>query len=171
MHVPMSSPDLTGAEIAAVNQVLQTRYLSIGPQMEAFEKGLASYVGTRYAVGVNSGTSGLHLAIIAAGVEESDLVITTPFSFISSANCILFERAIPVFVDIDPQTLNIDPVMVAQAADNLARGGDAANRWLPPALRKSQIQIPNQGCLARGRLWSACGFMTRSARSPSGTIW
>ena len=137
MHVPMSSPDLTDADIAAVNQVLQTRYLSIGPQTEAFEQGLASYVGTRYAVGVNSGTSGLHLAVIAAGVEEGDLVITTPFSFISSANCILFERAIPVFVDIDPQTLNIDPALVAQAADDLARGGDAAKRWLPPAIRHS----------------------------------
>jgi len=137
----MSSPDLTDAEIAAVNQVLTTRYLSIGPQMEAFEQGLASYVGTQYAVGVNSGTSGLHLAVIAAGVGEGDLVITTPFSFISSANCILFERAIPVFVDVDPQTLNIDPALVAQAADDLAQGGNAAEHWLPPAIRHSPFTI------------------------------
>lgn len=141
MHIPMSSPDLTDADVTAVNQVLQTRYLSIGPQIEAFEQGLASYVGARYAVGVNSVTSGLHLAVIAAGVAESDLVITTPFSFISSANCILFERAIPVFVDIDPQTLNIDPALVAQAANDLARGGDAAKRWLPPAIRHSPFAI------------------------------
>ena len=60
--IPMSSPDLTDAEIAAVNQVLQTRYLSLGPQIEAFEEAFSSYVGTRHAVGVNSGTSGLHLA-------------------------------------------------------------------------------------------------------------
>ncbi|MDY7077881.1 MAG: DegT/DnrJ/EryC1/StrS family aminotransferase [Chloroflexota bacterium] len=139
----MSSPDLTDAEIAAVNQVLATRYLSIGPQMEAFEQGLASYIGTRYAIGVNSGTSGLHLAIIAAGVEEGDLVITTPFSFISSANCILFERAVPVFVDVDPQTLNIDPALVAQAADDLIRGGEAAKRWLPPTIRHSPFAIRN----------------------------
>ena len=139
----MSSPDLTDAEITAVNQVLQTRYLSIGPQMEAFEQGLASYIGTRYAIGVNSGTSGLHLAIIAAGVEEGDLVITTPFSFISSANCILFERAVPVFVDVDPQTLNIDPALVAQAADDLIRGGEAAKRWLPPTIRHSPFAIRN----------------------------
>ena len=138
----MSSPDLTEAEVAAVNRVLQTRYLSIGPQIKAFEQALASYVGTRHATGVNSGTSGLHLCIIAAGVGEGDLVITTPFSFISSANCILFERAIPIFVDIDPQTLNIDPALVAAAADDLARGGDAAKRWLPPALRKSQVPNP-----------------------------
>jgi perosamine synthetase len=139
MHIPMSSPDLTDGEIAAVNQVLQTRYLSIGPQIEAFEQALASYVGTAHAIGVNSGTSGLHLCVIAAGVSEGDLVITTPFSFIASANCVLYERAIPVFVDIDPQTLNIDPALVAAAADDLARGGSAAKRWLPPVLRESPI--------------------------------
>ncbi len=138
MRVPMSSPDLTEADIAAVNRVLQTRYLSIGPQIEAFEEATASYVGAAHAIGVNSGTSGLHLAVIAADVQAGDLVITTPFSFISSANCILFERAIPVFVDIDPQTLNIDSAQVAQAADDLVRGGDAAKRWLPPALRHAQ---------------------------------
>ena len=137
IHIPMSSPNLTDAEIDAVSRVLQTRYLSIGPQIQAFEQVLSSYVGTAHAIGVNSGTSGLHLAVIAAGVEEDDLVITTPFSFIASANCILYERAIPIFVDIDPQTLNIDPAMVAAAADDLARGGDAAKRWLPPALRDS----------------------------------
>ena len=137
----MSSPDLTGAEITAVNQVLQTRYLSIGPQLGAFEDAFAAYVGAEHAVGVNSGTSGLHLAVIAAGVGEGDLVITTPFSFISSANCILFERAIPIFVDIDPQTLNIDPNLVAQAAADLARGGDDAQRWLPPAIRHSPFTI------------------------------
>jgi perosamine synthetase len=142
MHISMSSPDLTDGEIAAVNRVLQTRYLSIGPQIEAFEQALAAFVGTAHAVGVNSGTSGLHLAVIAAGVGEGDLVITTPFSFIASANCVLYERAVPIFVDIDPQTLNIDPALVAAAADDLARGGDAARRWLPPALRKSPIPNP-----------------------------
>ena len=135
--IPMSSPDITTAEIEAVSRVLATRYLSIGSQIQAFEEAFASTVGTEHAVGVNSGTSGLHLAVIAAGIKAGDFVITTPFSFVSSANCILFERAIPIFVDIDPQTLNIDPALVAQAADDLARGGGAANRWLPPALRKS----------------------------------
>lgn len=134
----MSSPDLTEADIAAVNRVLQTRYLSIGPRIEAFEEATASYVGAAHAIGVNSGTSGLHLAVIAAGVEAGDLVITTPFSFIASANCILFERAIPIFVDIDPQTLNIDPVQVAQAAADLVQAADAANKWLPPVLRNTQ---------------------------------
>ena len=109
----MSSPELTDADVAAVNEVLETCYLSLGPKIDAFEQAFASEVGTRHAVGVNSGTSGLHLAVIEAGIEANDLVITTPFSFISSSNCILFERAIPIFVDVDPQTFNIDPDLVA----------------------------------------------------------
>lgn len=131
MPIPMSSPDITAAEIAAVNQVLQTSYLSIGPQIVAFEQAMAQYVGTSHAVGVNSGTSGLHLCCIAAGARDGDLVITTPFSFIASANSILYERAIPVFVDVDPATGNIDPHLVAEAAADLMRGGAAAARWLP----------------------------------------
>ena len=132
MQVPMSSPDLTEAEIAAVNHVVNTRYLSIGPEIEAFETALADYVGTRHAAGVNSGTSGLHLALIAAGVGENDLVITTPFSFIASSNCILYEGSIPVFVDVDEKTGNIDPLLVAKAADDIQSG--KANKWLPPSL-------------------------------------
>jgi len=143
MRVPMSSPDLTDQDIMAVNQVLETPYLSIGPHIQALEQAIADYVGATYAIGVNSGTSGLHLAVIAAGAGDGDLVITTPFSFISSANCILYERAVPVFVDVDPQTLNIDPALVGEAVHDLARGGDAAGRWLPPALRNSQSTIRN----------------------------
>lgn len=135
MQVPMSSPDLTDAEIAAVNEVLQTRFLSIGPKITLFEHALASYVGARHGVGVNSGTSGLHLCIIAAGINTDDLVITTPFSFIASANCILYERGIPIFVDVDPQTGNIDPEQVAAAVDDLIHERPDARRWLPPALR------------------------------------
>src|SRR5690606_20888309 len=92
MHIPMSSPDITQAEIDAVNQVLHTRWLSIGPQIEAFEQAFAAYTGTRHAIGVNSGTSGLHLAMIAAGIRDGDEVITPSFSFIASANCVLYER-------------------------------------------------------------------------------
>ncbi|HOQ99524.1 MAG TPA: DegT/DnrJ/EryC1/StrS family aminotransferase [Anaerolineae bacterium] len=131
MLIPMSSPDLGEAEIAAVNQVLATPCLSIGPQVSAFEQAIAARAGARHAVAINSGTSGLHLCIIAAGVEAGDLVITTPFSFVASANCILYERAIPIFVDVDERTGNIDPQQVAQAARDLAAGGAAAARWLP----------------------------------------
>jgi perosamine synthetase len=133
--IPMSSPDLTDAEVAAVDRVLHTPQLSIGPRLEEFESAVAAFVGARHAIGVNSGTSGLHLAVIAAGVGQGDLVLTTPFSFVASANCVLYERAIPVFVDIDPQTLNVDPRLVGQAIADLSRGGQAASRWLPPSLR------------------------------------
>lgn len=135
MQISMSAPDITEAEIAAVNAVLRTSVLSIGPQIQAFEQATAAYVGARHGVGVNSGTSGLHLCVIAAGARDGDLVITSPFSFIASANSILYERAVPLFVDVDPATGNIDPALVAEAADDLARGGAAARRWLPRKLR------------------------------------
>jgi perosamine synthetase len=115
MRIPMSSPDITQAEIDAVNAVLCTPYLSIGPRVDEFERRVAKYVGARHAVAVSSGTAGLHLAIIAAGVMDGDEVITTPFSFIASANVMLYERAKPVFVDIDPQSLNIDPARIEAA--------------------------------------------------------
>jgi perosamine synthetase len=146
MHIPMSSPDLTAAEIAAVTQVLQTPFLSIGPQIAAFEQAVAAYVGVRHALGVNSGTSGLHLCVIAAGVKEGDLVITTPFSFIASANCILYERAIPVFVDVDPYTGNMDPALVVEAVEALTsdRRPATSDRWLPPAIRNRSTERSRQ---------------------------
>jgi perosamine synthetase len=131
----MSSPDLTAAERDAVAQVMATTHLSIGPRLDAFERAVAAAAGVAHGVGVNSGTSGLHLAVIAAGVGEGDLVITTPFSFVASANCILYERGVPIFVDVDPRTGNIDPALVTTAVDDLAHGGAVARRWLPPALR------------------------------------
>ena len=137
LNIPMSSPDITQADIDAVNDVLRTPNLSIGPQIQAFERAVAEYVGVAHAAGVNSGTSGLHLALIAAGVQENDLVITTPFSFIASANAILYERAIPVFVDVDPATGNINPALIAECADALDRRLPTADRWLPPNLRPS----------------------------------
>lgn len=143
MKIPMSSPDLDASDIRAVVEVLETRYLSLGPKIDAFENKVSEYVGTKYAVGVNSGTSGLHLAVKAVGIKEGDLVITTPFSFIASANCILFERAIPVFVDIDPQTLNIDPSHVEQAVQDLTHGSSAAKHWLPGTVNVDSINTNN----------------------------
>jgi len=141
--IPMSSPDLTAAELAAVQGVLATGRLSLGPQLAAFERALATYVGCAHGIGVNSGTSGLHLAVIAAGVQPGDLVITTPFSFIASANCVLYERGVPIFVDVDRRTGNIDPALVAQACDDLARGGASAQHWLPRSFERSHVQRAN----------------------------
>jgi perosamine synthetase len=115
MEIPLARPDITDAEIEAVVEVLKTSYLALGPKLKEFENAIAEYAGVRYAVAVNSGTSALHLIIRALGIGEGDEVITTPFSFVSSSNCILFERAKPVFIDIDPKTLNIDPELIEAA--------------------------------------------------------
>jgi dTDP-4-amino-4,6-dideoxygalactose transaminase len=134
----MSSPDLTAKEIAAVGAVIQGPVLSIGPQIEAFESSTAEFVRARHAVAVNSGTSGLHLCVIAANVEQGDVVVTTPFSFVASANCALYERALPVFVDVDAKTGNIDVARVRQCVEDSKRNGDTARTWFPPALRDIQ---------------------------------
>jgi perosamine synthetase len=106
--IPLSQPDITEREIDAVVDVLQTSTLSIGPKIEEFERLCAKTAGRRHGVGVSSGTAGLHAAMIAAGIKPGDEVITTPFSFVASANCILYVGATPVFADIDPKTLNMD---------------------------------------------------------------
>lgn len=108
MKIPLAKPDITDMERKAVLEVLKTTNLSLGPKLKEFEKKVADFLGVKYAVAVNSGTSALHLIIRALGIRRGDEVITTPFSFIASANCILFEGAKPVFVDIDEKTLNID---------------------------------------------------------------
>jgi len=120
MQIPLSSPDIVKKDIKAVVEVLRTRLLSRGPKVVEFEKRIREYMGTKYAVAVNSGTSALHLIIIGMGLGEGDVVITTPFSFIASSNCILFERAVPLFVDIDERTLNLDPDKVEGKLESLS---------------------------------------------------
>ena len=114
IKIPLSNPDITKKDIKCVLKVLKTPDLSLGPKLPEFESKVADYVGAKYAVAVNSGTSALHLIIKALGIKDNDEVITTPFSFIASANCILFERGKPVFVDIDPLTLNIDTALIEE---------------------------------------------------------
>lgn len=137
MKIPMSSPDLTDEEFSIVEEVLQTRYLSIGPQLEAFEEAIAKEIGSPFGIGVNSGTSGLHLCIIAAGISDGDLVITSPFSFIASSNSILYERGIPLFIDVQESTGNIDSDRVKEAVHDLVQGGQKSRHWLPPTMRES----------------------------------
>jgi dTDP-4-amino-4,6-dideoxygalactose transaminase len=127
----MSSPDITDAERQAVAAVLQTPNLSMGARINAFETAFQEYTGCKHAIGVTSGTTGLHLCVRAAGINAGDLVITTPFSFVASTNVILFERAIPIFVDIDPHTGNIDPHLVEQAVKDLSHEGNEDKKWLP----------------------------------------
>jgi len=111
----LSKPDISDHDRTAVLEVLNSTALSLGPKVPAFEQAIARITGADYAIAVNSGTSGLHLCVKAAGVSDGDEVITSPFSFVASANCILFERAKPVFVDIDPATYNIDSSRIEEA--------------------------------------------------------
>ncbi|MBN2555515.1 MAG: DegT/DnrJ/EryC1/StrS family aminotransferase [Anaerolineales bacterium] len=135
--IPMSSPDLTDLERDAVASVMETSWLAMGPQIQGFEDEFAAYAGMKHAIAVSSGTTGLHLCVRAAGIERGDWVLTTPFSFISSSNIILYEQAVPVFVDVDPMTGNMDMVQAAEATSDLMAGGRRAERWLP---RKSASQ-------------------------------
>jgi dTDP-4-amino-4,6-dideoxygalactose transaminase len=130
--ITMSSPDLTDEERQAVARVMATPNLSMGGQITAFEDSVRSYTGSKFAIGVSSGTAGLHLCVRAAGIQASDLVITTPFSFVASANVLLYEDAVPIFVDVEPRTGNIDPFLVFAAAQDIMQGGKNAQAWMPP---------------------------------------
>jgi dTDP-4-amino-4,6-dideoxygalactose transaminase len=121
MKIPMSSPDLNDADRQAVINVINTSTLSMGQNTLNFEKAFCDLTGAKHAIAVNSGTAGLHLCVRAAGIGTGDLVITTPFSFVASTNALLFEGAIPVFVDIDPKTGNINPELIADAAKNIEK--------------------------------------------------
>lgn len=140
MRIPMSKPDLSAAEADAISRVMETSSLSIGPRLEEFESRFASYLGAKHAVGVSSGTAGLHIGVIGALGDQisrfcqrdfTDAIITTPFSFVASSNAILYERALPIFVDVEPQSGNIDPELVRAAVKDLVSGGASARSWLP----------------------------------------
>lgn len=108
MKINLSGPDISQADIDAVVAVLKTPTLSLGPKLTEFESLFARYIGRKHAIACNSGTSALHLCLLALGIGPGDEVITTPFSFIATSNTILMAGARPVFVDIDPETYNID---------------------------------------------------------------
>ena len=111
-EIPLSSPYIGEREEELVLEVLRSGRLSLGPTIDRFEEHFAAAVGAPYAAAVSSGTSGLHLLCVSAGIERGDEVITTPYSFAASANAFIYEGARPVFVDVDPQTLNLDPAAV-----------------------------------------------------------
>ena len=156
--IPLSSPDITEREIALVNQVLRTPDLSMGPMVPRLEAAVARFVGTRHAVAVGSGTAGLHLAMLAAGLGPDDEVITTPFSFIASANCILYVGAKPVFADIDPLTLNLEPGQVEAAVTPRTRallpvhvfGQPCAMDRLTAIAQKHDLVVVEDACEALG---------------------
>jgi perosamine synthetase len=121
----MSAPDIGPREHALVAEVMQSTQLSFGPMIDRFEAGVAATCGRRFGIAVSSGTAGLHLGVRALGIGAGDRVVTTAFSFVASANCLLYEGAVPVFADIDPVTYNIDPAAV-EAVTHLSGGPPVA---------------------------------------------
>jgi perosamine synthetase len=119
--IPLARPVLGAPEEGAVLEVLRSGQLSLGPRLAEFERRFAAVIGAPLACAVSSGTAGLHLALRGAGVGEGDEVVTSPFSFVASANVALYERARPVFADIDPVTLNLDPDAAAAAVGERTR--------------------------------------------------
>jgi perosamine synthetase len=158
MRIPLSSPDITESEIEAVTSVMRTARLSLGPKLEEFENAVAAYVGAAHAVAINSGTSGLHLCMRALGINEGDEVIVPSFSFIAVANAVRYERAIPVFVDIDPKTLDIDPAKIEAAITPRTRAILAVHTFGYPAdlssifniARKHGLRVIEDACEAIG---------------------
>jgi perosamine synthetase len=120
-RIPLSSPDIQEQDISAVAEVLRGPRLSLGPKLEEFEQAITEYTKATHAVAVSSGTSGLHLCIRALGIGEGDEVIVPSFAFIAVANAVRYERAVPVFVDIEPTTFNLDPNRVEAAINSRTR--------------------------------------------------
>ncbi|MGO9323372.1 MAG: DegT/DnrJ/EryC1/StrS family aminotransferase [Terracidiphilus sp.] len=132
-RIPLSAPDITEAEVAAVNAVLRTPHLSLGPELSAFETELATYHGINQAVAVSSGTAGLHLAMLTLGVGKDDEVILPSFTFVAVVNAVLQVRATPVLVELDPVTLNLDAAAVEHAISLRTRAILAVHTFGVPA--------------------------------------
>ena len=152
--VPLAQPVLGPEEEAAVIEVLRSGQLSLGQRVPAFEQAFAAWLGADFGCAVSSGTAGLHLALRAVDVSEGDEVVTSPFSFVASANVVLYERARPVFADIDARTLNLDPAAAAAAVT------DRTAALLPvhifgypadlPAFERLGLSIVEDACEALG---------------------
>lgn len=158
IRIPLSSPDITEMEITAVTGVLRTQHLSLGPELAAFETALADFHGLPHAVAVSSGTAGLHLALITLGVGAGHEVIVPSFAFIAVANAVLQVGATPVFIDIDPATLNLDPFLIEDAISSRTRailvvhtfGVPAQMDALQSIARRHNLLVVEDACEAIG---------------------
>jgi perosamine synthetase len=153
-EIPLARPVLGPAEERAVLEVLRSGRLSLGPRLVEFEEAFATRLGVAHASAVSSGTAGLHLALRAAGLTDGEEVVTSPLSFVASANAIVYERGLPVFADIDPVTLNLDPDAAAAAVTQRTRAllpvhifGYPADL---PAFERLQLPIVEDACEALG---------------------
>ena len=152
--IPLARPVLGEREEQAVLEVLRSGHLSLGPRVGEFERRFAARVGAPHASAVSSGTAGLHLALRAVGVSDGAEVITSPFSFVASANVAIYERARPVFVDIDPLTLNLDAEAAAAAVSSATAAILPVHVFGYPAdierLERTGVPIVEDACEALG---------------------
>ncbi|HXM72006.1 MAG TPA: DegT/DnrJ/EryC1/StrS family aminotransferase [Candidatus Dormibacteraeota bacterium] len=156
--IPLAHPEIGEEEKRAVLRVLESGQLAQGPVVAEFEEAFARWIGVKHAVAVSSGTAGLHLALLAHGIGNGDEVITTPFTFIASANSVLFTQAKPVFADVEPETLCIDPTLVERAITPRTRailpvhlyGHPAAMPELADIARRHSLVLIEDACQAHG---------------------
>ncbi len=161
MEIPLSRPDINEDDIQAVVDVLRSPILALGPKMREFERKIADYTGRRFGISVNSGTSALFLCMQALGIGPGDEVITTPFTFIASANCILMAGAKPVFVDIDPVNLNINPALIESKITKKTRailpvivfGNPAGIDEVCRIAKKHNLPVVEDSCEGLGSVW------------------
>ena len=160
-EIPLSRPDISEADIQAVVDVLRTPFLSLGPKLAEFEAAFGVYVGARFATATSSGTAALHMAVKALDIGRGDEVITTPFSFVASANCMLFEDALPVFVDIEPTTFNMDVASIERKITPRTRAILPVHVFGRPAnidgileiARRHGLRVIEDACEAIGARW------------------
>lgn len=156
--VPMSSPDLNEEDTKAVAEVLRSGRLALGPKAEELERGIADYVGTKYAIAVSSGTAALHLIVRALGLGPGDEVLVPSFTFAASVNALLYEGCVPVFVEIEPETMNIDPKDMERKITSRTRGILAVDIFGHPAewdaivhiAMKHDLRVIDDSCEALG---------------------
>lgn len=156
--IPIAKPILGDEEKKAIASVLESGMLAQGPKVKEFEEKFSKYIGTKYAIATNNGTTALHLGLLAAGVKQGDEVITTPFSFIATATAIIFCGAKPVFVDIDPGTFNIDASKIENAITPKTKAIMPVHLYGLPAemdrimeiAKKHDLAIIEDACQAHG---------------------
>ena len=152
--IPLARPDIGPREEALVLEVLRSGRLSLGPVLERFEREFAARLGVGDAVAVSSGSAALHLGVRRLGWGPGDEVLTSPLSFVASANCLLYEGATPVFCDIDPETLNLDPAAVEAAVGERTAGILPVHLFGYPAALEELGRLASRGAL--GLLEDAC---------------
>jgi len=184
-RIPLSRPDVSSLEVDEVVGVLRTPWLSMGPKVREFEARFAARLGLKHAVAISSGTAGLHLALRATGLRKGSEVITTPFSFVATANVVLMEGARPVFVDIDPDTLNMTPEAASEQIDqeyvrrgeHLVRGTTGAPLFglLPVSVFGHPVDMDGFAALAKAQglrvVHDTCEALGSLYRSRAQNAW